>query len=139
MFGWFKRKAVEPLEFGGNDEAFRYACGLGTRFLVGALVPALVLEGGTVSAEGERAFLLRLADAEGGRTVWGVTLKESTRFPQVGDFVGFRIVRVASDLPEQMSIIGYIAVRLQPTHVPSRGWRIAETYTPSNIKTDLRL
>ena len=99
-----------------------------------AMIPALVLERGDIDGDGTRHFLLRLADRTGGRELWGVTLKEATLFPDVGDLVGFRIVKIASDLPVEVSIIGFIAVKLAPEFLEKKGWRVEANYTPKNIR-----
>ncbi len=140
MFGWLKRKPAPPLVFADNREAFDYACRhLDNRLLLNALIPALVEEEGRRGSEGEHNFLLRVADREGGRRLWAPTLKEARAFPEVGDLVGFRVVTIASDLPADANVIGYVAVGLEPVYVPGRGWRIAANYTPANIKPELHL
>ena len=100
---------------------------------------ALVEQEGKRGAEGERTFLLRLADPQGGRRIWAPTLKEARTFPEIGDLVGFRVVRIASDLPVEIAVIGYIAVGLAPAYVPGRGWRIAASYTPPDLKPELHM
>lgn len=140
MFGWLKRRPAAPLEFADNAAAFDYACRhLDNRVLLNAVIPALVEEEGKRGAEGERTFLLRLADPQGGRRIWAPTLKEARTFPEIGDLVGFRVVRIASDLPVEIAVIGYIAVGLAPAYVPGRGWRIAASYTPPDLKPELHL
>ena len=101
MFGWLRRKTATPVEFADNGEAFAYACReCDIRLLMGAVIPALVEEEGTRGRDGERFFLLRLASRDGERRIWAPVLKESRTFPEVGDLVGFRVVTIASDLPE---------------------------------------
>jgi hypothetical protein len=139
MFGWFARKPLEPLLFESNQAAFDYACRhQDHHILLEALIPALVLESGTVEPDGARHFLLRLADKDGGRELWCCTLKEATDFPEVGDLVAFRVVKIASDLPVEISVIGFIAAKLAPELVIKRGWRIRKSYTPDNIKQAVR-
>jgi hypothetical protein len=139
MFNWFSKKTGERLEFPDNETAFRHACTLGYRPLIGALIPALVQEEGERGRDGEHTFLIRLAGEHGDRTFWSATLKESQAYPRVGDLVGFRIVTIASDLPEEASLIGYLACRLQPVLVAGKGWRAAQRYTPVNLKPAIRL
>jgi len=139
MFSWFCPKEKPPLVFADNLAAFDHACSLGYQPLHGALIPALVEEEGQRGDEGERYFRLRLADANGGRELWACTLKEARDYPAVGELVGFRIVKIASDLPESVSLIGYIACCLEPVLVVKKGWRVAKSYTPSDIKPDLHL
>jgi hypothetical protein len=139
MFNWFRKKDVQILEFPDNESAFAHACTLGYRPLIGALIPALVQEEGQRGRDGERTFLIRLASADGGLNLWSSTLKESLGFPKAGDLVGFRIVMIASDLPEEASLIGYLACRLQPVLVAGKGWRAAQRYTPVNLKPAIRL
>lgn len=139
MFGWFARKPSDPLLFENNQDAFDYACRQQNHhILLEALIPALVLESGTVEADGARHFLLRLADRNGGRELWGCTLKEAADFPEVGDLVAFRVVKIASDLPVEISVIGFIAAKLLPELVEKKGWRILKSYTPDNIKQAVR-
>ncbi|GFO68766.1 hypothetical protein GMLC_23450 [Geomonas limicola] len=138
MFNWF-RKNKEPIEFSDNDAAFAHACTLGYQPLIGALIPALVLEPGGPGPDGERTFQINLAVDGGGRTIWSSTLRETKGYPKEGDLVGFRIVMIASDLPEQANLIGYLACRLEPVLVPGKGWRTAQIYTPDNLKPALRL
>jgi hypothetical protein len=140
MFGWFGKKSREPVEFADNGAAFSYACGSQEhRLLIHALIPALVEERGRVGAEGERWYRLKLAGPGEGIELWGCTLKEATRFPDIGELVGFRVVRIAEEFPPPQNVVGYIAVRLAPVHVPGRGWRIAANYTPDDIKPELHL
>ena len=138
MFHWFEKKKVQRLEFPDNESAFAHACTLGYRPLIGGLMPALVQEEGGLGRDGEHTFLIRLAEAQG-RTLWCGTLKESKGYPRAGDLVGFRIIMIASDLPEEANLIGYIACRLAPVLVAGKGWLAAQSYTPDNIKPALRL
>jgi hypothetical protein len=139
MFGWFSKTPPMRLTFDTNEEAFAHACRLqGPEILLEAVIPALVLERGEADSDGTRHFLLRLADRTGGRELWGVTLKEATSYPEAGDLVGFRIVKIASDLPVDMSIIGFIAVKLSPEYLEKKGWRIEASYTPENIRQTVR-
>jgi len=137
MFNWFRKKQ-EPLSFADNETAFVHACSLGYRPLIGALIPALVEQEGALGRDGERTYLIRLAGPEGGMGLWTSTLKGSKGFPKEGDLVGFRIVTIASDLPEEASLIGYLACRLEPVLVPGKGWRTAQIFTPDNLKPALR-
>jgi hypothetical protein len=138
MLGWFKKKQP-PLVFPDNRAAFDYACEhLDNRILIEALIPALVEELGKTGAEGEKYFLLRLAAKEGGRDVWACTLKEAVDWPEVGDLVGFRVVTIADYLPEEMNVIGFIAVKLEPVCVPGKGLRVVKSYTPKNIRPTIR-
>ena len=140
MFGLFKKKVGEPIEFGSPEDAFGYACrNLENRMLLEAVIPALVEERRGTGPEGEQLFLVRLANREGGRLVEACTLKESFRSPGVGDLIGFRVVKIEPELPEPFDLLGFIACRLQPVYVPGRGWRIAESFVPDNIKPTLRM
>lgn len=139
MLDWLWKKKNEVVEFPDGEAAFAHACEIGYEPLIDALIPAMVEEAGGFGQDGERTFLIRIAATHGPLTLWSCTLKESQQHPKVGDFVGFRIVTIASDLPEHVSFIGYIACRLQPVLVVGRGWRVAENYTPKNIKKDIHL
>ncbi|ABB32770.1 hypothetical protein GeomeDRAFT_2103 [Geobacter metallireducens RCH3] len=140
MFGLFRKKVGEPIEFGSTDAAFDYACrNLENRILLEAVIPALVEERRGMSPEGEQLFFIRLANREGGKVIEACTLKESLRHPAVGDLVGYRVVKVEPELPEPFDLLGFIACRLQPVYVPGRGWRIAESFVPDNIKPTLRM
>ena len=125
--------------FENNEAAFDYAC---TRqkpeILLEAAIPALVLDLGTVDMDGVRHFLLRLAGSDGGRELWACTLNEATAYPEVGDLVCFRVVKIAPDLPDEASVIGYIAAKLAPVWVEKKGWQVLESYTPANIKPIVR-
>src|SRR6266567_473477 len=121
MFNWFRKKD-ERLEFPDNQAAFAHACTLGYTPLIGGLIPALVEEEGGLGRDGERTYLIRLAESDGARKFWSSTLKESQSYPREGDFVGFRIVTIASDLPVHASLIGYIACRLERVLVLGKGW-----------------
>ncbi len=139
MFGWLKKKKPEVHVFDDNRAALDYACAhLKNRLLVEALIPALVEERGRTGEEGERYFRLRLAGEGGGRELWACTLKEATDCPEVGDLVGFKVVKVASDLPDEANVLGFIAVKLEPVLVAGKGWKIAQSYTPLNIKPTVR-
>ena len=139
MLGWFRTTPPQRRTFATNEEAFAHACLLQRpEILLEAMIAALVLERGAIDGDGTRHFLLRLADRTGGRELWGVTLKEATLFPDVGDLVGFRIVKIASDLPVEVSIIGFIAVKLAPEFLEKKGWRVDANYTPENIRPAIR-
>lgn len=139
MFDWLTRKPPEPLVFENNQAAFDYACRhQDYPVLLEAVIPALVVEQGSVDPDGVRHFLLRLADRSGGRELWACTLKEADDYPEVGDLVGFRVVKIASDLPAEVSVIGFIAVKLLPEWVKKKGWRVQKSYTPANIKPTVR-
>ena len=139
MFDWFWKNNREPQEFSDNGSAFAHACELGYIPLIGGLVPALVEETGGLGRDGERTFLIKLAGPHGPLKFWTCTLKEAVSHPSDGDFVAFRIVMIASDLPEPANLIGYIACRLERVLVPGKGWVVAQSYTPKNIKRALRL
>lgn len=136
MFNWFRKK--ETLEFADNQAAFRHACSIGYTPLIGGLVPALVEQEGGTGRDGERTFLVSLAGPHGAMKVWTCTLKESATHPDEGDLVGFRIVTIASDLPEPANLVGFIACKLHPVLVPGKGWAVAQSYTPKNIKRPIR-
>jgi hypothetical protein len=137
MFNWFRKKD-ESQEFPDNQAAFAHACTLGYTPLIGGLIPALVEEEGGLGRDGERTYLIRLAEPDVPRRFWSSTLKESQSYPREGDFVGFRIVTIASDLPVHASLIGYIACRLERVLVAGKGWTVAQSYTPKNIKQAIR-
>lgn len=138
MFNWFRKKP-ENIEFPDDASAFAHACSIGYTPLIGGLVPALVEEDGGLALDGERKFLISIAGANGPEKVWSCTLKGSNGYPKQGDFVGFRIVTIASDLPEPANLIGYIACRLSCVLVTGRGWAATHSYTPDNLKPALRL
>jgi len=138
MFDWFHKKEAERLEFPDNETAFTHACTLGYRPLIGALIPALVQEEGDLGRDGEHTYLIRLAVGQG-MTLWSSTLKETRGRPKVGDLVGFRIVMIVSDLPEEASLVGYLACLLDPVLVAGKGWLAAFRYTPDNIKPAIHL
>ena len=137
MFGWFRKKEA-PLIFDSNVAAFEHAWSeMNYAARLEAVIPALVLEQGENGAEGEHYFLLRLAVREGINELWGCTLKEAKEYPEPGDLVGFRVVRIASDLPPEASFVGYIAYKLDPVLV-GKGWKIAKNFTPPNIRPTVR-
>ena len=138
MFGWFSKKEEEVLSFPDNPAAFAHACTLGYRPLLNAVIPAFVDGEGRRGPEGERCFRIRLACGSGGREIWGCTMADAPGFPEIGDFVAYRIVRIASELPDDASLIGYIAGKLEPVLVDKKGWRIAVSYTPANLKPEIR-
>ncbi|MBJ6725627.1 hypothetical protein [Geomesophilobacter sediminis] len=139
MFSWLKKKKGPVLSFADNEAAFAHACGIGYRHLLGAVVPALIREDGGRGNDGEHLFLISLAGVGGGMNFWSCTLKEATTYPRPGDLVGFRIVTIASDLPQEASLIGYIACKLEPVFVPHKGWVVSQSYTPTDLKPALHL
>jgi hypothetical protein len=139
MFDWLRRKEEVLTEFPDNESAFAHACTLRYPLLLNARIPALVLEEGRRGAEGEHWFLLRLAGQESVLEIWGPTLPEAPTYPQVGDLVAFRIVRFATELPEHASLIGYIESRLEPVLNSRKGWHIATSFRPGNLKPELHL
>lgn len=136
MFDWFKKK--QRLEFPDSTAAFTHACSIGYTPLIGGLIPAMIEEEGGLGQDGERTFLISLAGPHGAMKLWSCTLSESTAHPEEGDLVGFRVVTIASDLPEPSNLIGFIACKLQPVLVEGKGWAVAESYTPKNIKRPIR-
>ena len=137
MFDLFGKKKAEKIVFPDNETAFAHACTLGYRPLIGGLIPALVQEEGSLGRDGEHSYLIRLAVGGKGRELWSITLKGSQGHPKVGDLVGFRIVMIASDLPEEANLVGYLACRLEPVLVAGKGWLAALIYTPDNVKPAL--
>jgi len=139
MFEWFHRKEEPPLVFADNEAAFAHACTMGNRLLLNALVPGLVVGEGRRGSEGEHCFRLRLAGPKGAFEMWCCTMADAPAYPVVGDLVAFRIVRIATELPEDASLIGYIAVKLEPQLDVRKGWRIAASFTPAHLKPELHL
>ena len=139
MFGLFRRRKQEPVVFESAEAAFAYACAnLDNALLLEAVVPALVEERGRIGEEGERYFRIRLANRDGGRVVEACVLKESAGSLSVGDLVGFRIVRADPDLPPPYDLLGFIAYGLSLVYVPGKGWPVARSYVPDNLKPTLR-
>lgn len=139
MFDWFHRKEDEVLQFPDNVSAFAHACTLPYQLLLNARIPALVLEEGRRGAEGEHWYRLKLACQGGTLDLWGPTLSEAPAHPDVGDLVAFRIVRFATELPDDASLVGYIDCLLEPVLNGRKGWRVAESYRPDNLKPELHL
>lgn len=137
--GWFAGKPRPPLVFEDNQAAFHYVCTQQKpALLLEAAIPALVLERGAVDPDGVRHFLLRLAGSDGGRLLWACTLKGAPGYPEVGDLVCFRVVKIAPDLPPEVSVIGFIAAKLAPEWIGRKGWRVLQRYVPENIKPIIR-
>lgn len=139
MFDWFRRKEEPPLQFPDNEAAFAHACTIGYRLLLNARIPALVIGVGRRGSEGERYFRLRLAGKKGPLEIWGCTMADAPAYPEVGDLVAFRIVRIATELPEDAQLIGYIACKLETVLYAKKGWRIGTSYTPTNLKPELHM
>lgn len=139
MFDWLRGKEETLTQFPDNESAFAHACTLSYPLLLDARIPALVMEEGRRGAEGEHWFRLLLASREGDLDIWGPTMAEAPRQPEVGDLVAFRIVRFATELPGHASLIGYIDCRLKPLHNSRKGWHIAATFRPDNLKPELHL
>lgn len=139
MFGWFGKKEELPVVFPDNESAFEHACRIGYAPLIKAKIPALVMEEGRLGIDGEKWYRLHLATGEPALDMWGCTLADAPARPAVGDLVAFCIVRIASELPESASLIGYISAGLEPVLNGKKGWRIAINYTPPNLKPELHL
>lgn len=140
MFGQFWKRKREPVIFESPEAAFAYACAsLDNELLLEAVIPAIVEERGRVGEEGEHYFRIRLANRQGGRVIEACTLKEATATPQVGDMVGFKVVRLEPELPEPFDLLGFIAYRLAPVYVPGKGWPVERNFIPENIKPTLRM
>ena len=139
MFGWLRRKEETVMQFPDNESAFAHACTLRYPLLLNARIPALVMEEGRRGAEGEHWFLLQLAGRDGVLDIWGQTMPEAPAYPKPGDLVAFRIVRIATELPEHASLIGYIDCRLEPVLNSKKGWRTATSFRPDNLKPELHL
>lgn len=139
MFDWFHRKVEVVLPFSDNESAFAHACTLSYQLLLNARIPALVMEEGRRGADGEHWYRLKLAREGGALEIWGPTLSEAPAHPEVGDLVAFRIVRFAEELREDYRLIGYIDCRLDPVLNGSKGWRVAASFRPDNLKPELHL
>ena len=139
MFEWFRGKQETLTQFQDNESAFAHACSPGYELLINAKIPALVIEEGRRGRDGEHWYLLRLASQNGPLDIWGPTLSAAPACPRVGDLVAFRIVRIASELPEDARLVGYIACRLEPLLNSRKGWQVAESFRPDNLKPELHL
>ncbi|HEY3423725.1 MAG TPA: hypothetical protein VGL27_02930 [Negativicutes bacterium] len=139
MFNWLRRKDEPPLLFADNESAFAHACGLKYRLLINAVIPGLVSAVGRRGSEGERFFQLRLAGPNGEFHIWGCTMADAPGYPGLGDLVAFRIIRIATELPEDAQLIGYISSKLEPVLDRRKGWRVATSYTPVNLKPELHM
>jgi hypothetical protein len=139
MFDWLRGKEEASTQFPDNESAFAHACTLHYPLLLNARIPALVMEEGRRGAEGEHWFLLHLAGQEGVLEIWGPTMPEAPAYPHVGDLVAFRIVRFATELPDDASLVGYIESRLEPVLNSRKGWHIATSFRPDNLKPELHL
>ena len=139
MFGWFRRKEESLTQFPDNATAFAYACSPGYDLLINANIPALVIEEGRRGADGEHWYRLHLAIRDGVLDFWGPTLPAAPAYPQVSDLVAFRIVRIATELPQDASLVGYIDCRLEPVLNSRRGWQVATSFRPDNLKPELHL
>ena len=139
MFDWFNSKQESTTEFCDNQAAFAYACTLHYPLLLNARIPALVIREGRRGADGEHWYLLQLACQGGVREIWGPTMSQAPAQPEAGDLVAFRIVRIATELPDDASLVGYIESRLEPLFVGTKGWRVAATFRPDNLKPELHL
>jgi hypothetical protein len=139
MFDWFREKVETIMPFSDNESAFVHACTLRYPLLLNARIPALVMEEGRRGMDGEHWYRLHLASQEGKLDIWGPTLSDAPDQPDVGDLVAFRIVRFATELPEDASLIGYIDCRLEPVLNCRKGWRVAASFRPDNLKPELHL
>jgi hypothetical protein len=139
MFDWFRGKEETLTQFPDNASAFAHACSVGYALLINANIPALVIEEGRRGVDGEHWYRLHLASREGALDIWAPTLSGAPAYPQVGDLVVFRIVRFATELPEDASLVGYIDSRLEPVLNGRKGWRIAASFRPDNLKPELHL
>jgi len=139
MFDWLRGKEETETRFPDNESAFVHACSLRYPLLLNARIPALVIEEGRRGEEGEHWFLLHLAGGDGVLEIWSPTLPDAPAYPDVGDLVVFRIVRIATELPEDASLIGYIESRLEPVLNSRKGWHISKSFKPGNLKPELHL
>lgn len=139
MFDWFRGRKETVLEFADNESAFAHACTLRYPLLLNACIPALVVEEGRRGVDGERWFRIQIAGETELRDIWAPTLSGTPAHPALGDLVGFRIVRIATELPEDASLIGYIDCRLEPVLNSKKGWHIATSFKPDNLKPELHL
>lgn len=98
-----------------------------------------MLEEGRRGAKGEHCYRLHLAGPDGALEIWACTMEGAPGYPDVGDMVAFRIVRIATELPEHASLIGYIACRLEPVLDSRKGWLNGTNFTPPDLKPELHL
>lgn len=138
MFEWLRKKETVT-QFPDNASAFAHACTLRYPLLLDARIPALVMEEGRRGDNGEHWYLLHLASGEGVLDIWGQTLPHAPAYPDAGDLVAFRIVRFATELPDDASLIGYIDCRLEPVLNSRRGWHISTSFRPDDLKPELHL
>lgn len=139
MFNWLLGKKEALTQFPDNESAFAHACTLRYPLLLNARIPALVVEEGRRGAEGEHWFLLKLANQDGGLNIWAPTMPGAPAYPKEGDLVAFRMVRFATELPDDASLIGYIESRLEPALNSRKGWLVATSFRPDNLKPELHL
>lgn len=139
MFGWLHRKVETTTQFPDNESALAHACTLRYPLLLNACIPALVMFEGHRGEEGEHWFLLHLAGEGRVINIWGPTLPGAPAYPETGDLVAFRIVRIATELPEDAGLIGYIDCKLNPALNSRKGWHISTSFRPDNIKPELHL
>jgi hypothetical protein len=139
MFDWFRGKEETLTRFPDNESAFAHACAPGYALLINARIPALVIEEGRRGADGEHWYRLHLATRDGALDIWGPTLSDAPACPRAGDLVAFRIVRFATELPEDASLVGYIDCRLEPVLNSRKGWQVAASFRPDNLKPELHL
>ena len=139
MFDWLHKKEETITRFPDNESAFAHACTLHYPLLLNARIPALVMKEGHRGADGEHWFLLQLAGQERVLDIWGPTLPHAPAYPETGDLVIFRIVRFATELPEEASLIGYIDCRLDPVLNSRKGWYISTSFRPDDLKPELHL
>jgi len=139
MFDWFRAKEEILQSFPDNESAYAHACSLRYPLLLNARIPALVMEEGRRGVDGEHWYRLHLAAQEGTLDIWGPTLSDAPEQPRVGDLVAYRIVRVATELPDGANLVGYIDCRLQPVLNSRKGWRVAASFRPDNLKPELHL
>ena len=138
MFNWFGKREESAKEFPDNRAAFAHACTMAYKPLLGAVIPALVVEEGARGREGERNYLVRLAGEGGGREIWACTMAQAPAQPEIGDLVAFRIVRIADELPAEASLIGFLACKLDPVLQRGKWWRVSTSFTPANLKPEIR-
>jgi hypothetical protein len=139
MFDWFRNREETVMEFADSESAFAHACTLRYPLLINACIPALVMEEGRRGVDDERWFRLHLASEKGMLDIWAPTLSRAPAYPATGELVGFRIVRIATELPDDASLIGYIDCRLEPVLNSRKGWHIAASFKPDNLKPELHL
>jgi len=128
MFSFFKKKkkqSIETLFFKSNEAAFEHACNfMDCTIRVGGYLPALVHE--VQDSEDRTRMILKLPNTDGGQYVASSLLNNQLKNIKAGDLVVYQLAERLPNVPDVLSMIGFVVAKLKPQLDVKHGWVLEE-------------